>query len=291
MGKLPAVFLILLLLPLVRAQDPPPVSGMDTLYFLNLPERKVDAVEGSDFAHQIAGKSIEDREITVVKEVLSGNVPSFSRKLKPLKITKTLGDEKYELICFVACDYLAVGSDRDYLYMPLAPSMAQYLADSLDCLLPTKHMVDKIYTNSEIKLTPQPIPPTEKMTTIPVFRQHTDSIKQQLAQLGMDRSDTDLMAGHKKDLIISDKIYDPGKPGGRVVIYGWHQSENNPIQPVYSGHIARYADYSHGVRFISRFALINGESILLDDVLKDLVLSKLLSDEGVIQKPYYPILR
>jgi hypothetical protein len=149
-------------------------------------------------------------------------------------------------------------------------------------------MVDKIYMNSDIRLRPQPIPPSDKMTTIPVFRQHTDSIKQQVAQLGMDRSPTDLMAGHKKDLIISNKIYDPGKSGGRVVIYGWHQSENDPIQPVYNGHIARYADYSHGVRFLSRFALINGEPVQMDVVLKDPVLHRLLSVEGMIQKPYYP---
>ncbi len=79
-----------------------------------------------------------------------------------------------------------------------------------------------------------------------------------------------------------DRNYD------RVVIYGWHLSENNPIQPVYNGHIALYADYSHGVRFISDVTFINGDSIQVADILKDSDLSILLSREGIINKPYYP---
>jgi hypothetical protein len=49
-----------------------------------------------------------------------------------------------------------------------------------------------------------------------------------------------------------------------------------------------YADYSHGVRLISKLAFINGDSIHIDDILKDSNLSMLLSSEGVISKPYYP---
>jgi hypothetical protein len=126
------------------------------------------------------------------------------------------------------------------------------------------------------------------MTTIQIFRQHTDSIKQQISQLGLDRSANSILAGHKKDIIISNKVYSPDRNYKRVVIYGWHLSENNPIQPVYNGHIAMYADYSHGVRLISKLAFINGDSIHIDDILKDSNLSMLLSSEGVISKPYYP---
>ena len=158
----------------------------------------------------------------------------------------------------------------------MTPSSAQYLADKLNCSLPTKKIVDNIYANSEMKLSPQPIPPSDKMTTIQVFKQHTDSIKQQISQLD------------KKDIIISNKVYSPDRNYARVVIYGWHLSENNPIQPVYNGHIATYADYSHGVRLISKLAFINGDSIHVDDILKDSNFSMLLSSEGVISKPYYP---
>jgi hypothetical protein len=70
--------------------------------------------------------------------------------------------------------------------MPLTPLTAQYIANRLDCLLPTKKKVDIIYVKAEIKLRPQPIPPSEMMTTIPIFWQHIDSIKQQMIKIGFD---------------------------------------------------------------------------------------------------------
>jgi len=280
--------LILVFIQAICAQAKSSFSIGDTTIYLNIPERPAYAIEGSDFVAQLTGLSIIDREIAVVREILSGNVPSFSRKLRSLKISQNVDATNYELIYFVACDYMAIGSDQDYLYMPLTPSTAQYLAYKLNCSLPTKKIVDNIYTNSEITLSPQPIPPSDKMTTIQVFEQHTDSIKQQFSLSGFDRSADGIVAGHKKDIIISNKIYDPDRTNERVVIYGWHLSEGNPIQPVYNGHTAMYADYSHGVRLVSNIAFINGDPIHLDDILRDPILSILLSSEGVISKPYYP---
>ena len=280
--------LILVFIQAICAQAKSSFSTGDTTIYLNIPERPAYAIEGSEFVVQVSGLSVEDREKAVVREILSGNVPSFSRKLYSLKISQTVDSEDYELIYFLTCDYMAIGSDQDYLYIPLTPSTAQYLADELNCSLPTRKIVDKIYANSEITLSPQPIPPSDKMTTIQVFEEHTDSIKQQFSILGFDRSAFGIVAGHKKDIIISNIIYDSDGTNDKVVIYGWHLSENNPIQPVYNGHTAMYADYSHGVRLISRLAFINGDSIHLDDILRDPNLSTLLSSEGVISKPFYP---
>jgi hypothetical protein len=260
----------------------------DEIRYLNIPDRPANAVEGSEFAQQVTGLNLEDREKAVVREILLGNVPSFSRKLRPLTINKIINSTNYELTFYTVCDYMAIGSDQNYLYMPMTPAAAQYLADNLNCTLPTKKMVDIIYSKAEIKLHPQPIPPSDKMTTVPVFQQHTDSIKRQISQIGFDRSADNIIAGHKKDIIISNKIYSNDRNYDRVVIYGWHLSVNNPIQPVYNGHIAAYADYSHGVRLISNTALLNGDSIQVDDILTSAGLSPLLSDEGVINKPYYP---
>ena len=260
----------------------------DTIRYLNIPERLENAVCGSEFANQVIGLSITDREKAIVKEILSGNVPSFSRKLKPLKITKAVNGKSYELIFFTTCDYIAIGSDDDYLYIPMTPSTAQYLADNMRCSLPTKKMVDIIYTKAAVKLAPQPIPPSDKMTTVPLFMQHTDSIAQQIMQMGLDRSANHIIAGHKKDIIISNKIYDTARTSDRVVIYGWHLDKNDPIQPVHNGHHALYADYSHGVRLISELAFINGDTMLVENILKDRNLSILLSGEGVISKPNYP---
>jgi len=283
-----SIILIIVFIQVICAQSKSSFSNSNTLCYLNIPKRPANANEGSEFVAQVTGLSITDRETAVVREILSGNVPSFSRKLRSLKISQTVDAKKYELIYFSVCDYMAIGSDQDYLYISMTPTTAQYLADKLNCSLPTKKIVDNIYANSEMKLSPQPIPPSDKMTTIQVFKQHTDSIKQQISQLEFDRSANSIIAGHKKDIIISNNVYSPDRNYARVVIYGWHLSENNPIQPVYNGHIATYADYSHGVRLISKLAFINGDSIHVDDILKDSNFSMLLSSEGVISKPYYP---
>ncbi len=264
------------------------IGKNDTIKYLSLPERPAYAVVGSMFASQITGLSLEEREKAIVKEIFRGNVPSFSRKLKALTITKAIDTTNYKLTFYTVCDYLAIGSDADYLYIPLTPSTAQFIADSLRCTLPTKKIVDIVYDKSDIKLYPQPIPPSDKMTTVPVFKHHTDSINLQIAQIGFDRSADFIIAGHKKDIIISNKIYSNDRNYDRVVIYGWHLSVDNPIQPVYNGHIATYADYSHGVRLISDTVLINGTLTTIEEILKDTKLWVLLSDEGIISKPYYP---
>jgi hypothetical protein len=282
------MFLLMIVLQVMSAQPESSYRIYDTLFYLNIPERDADAMDGSDFVTQLTGHSIADRERAVVREILSGNVPSFSRKFRAIKLCQTVDVDTFELIYFVACDYLAIGSDQDYLYIPLTPSTAQYLADTLNCSLPTSEIVDQVYRASEITLAPQPIPPSEKMTSVEVFEQHTDSIYHQFSLAGFDRTAGLIVAGHKKDIIISNKIYSSDRDFDRVVIYGWHLSEYNPIQPVYNGHIARYADYSHGVRFIYNPALINGDSIQLDKILTDPILAPLLSGEGVISKPYYP---
>ena len=295
---LKTIALILLSTQVIFGQPKSPVTANnnrlksatnDTIWYLNIPDRAADAVDGETFANQVTGLSLDEREKAVVSEILSGNVPSFSRKLRAISLHQTINSKNYDLTFFTVCDYMAIGSDQNYLYMPMTPSTAQYLADRLNCSLPTKKMVDMIYNKAEIKLTPQPIPPSAKMTTIPVFMQHTDSIKQQISQLGFDRSGNYIIAGHKKDIIISNKIYSPDRNYDRVVIYGWHLSENHPIQPVYNGHNAKYADYSHGVRFISKIVLLNGDSTKIEDILKNPNMASLLSDEGVISKPYYPV--
>ncbi len=85
--------------------------------------------------------------------------------------------------------------------------------------------------------------------------------------------------------MISNRI---SETPGKVVIYGWHLLDGSPIQPVYSGHIERYADYSHGIRFVARNILVDGVPRDLYDVLRDPLLAPILSSEGGILEPSYP---
>ena len=100
-----------------------------------------------------------------------------------------------------------------------------------------------------------------------------------------------LVGGHKKDVIISNRIYTNLKPTvpKPVVIYGWHQTNGTPIQPVYNGHEETYADYSHGIRLVRDSMIVDGDCHDCKVLLKDPDLSALLSDEGVILRPGYGI--
>lgn len=53
-------------------------------------------------------------------------------------------------------------------------------------------------------------------------------------------------------------------------------------------HHDRYVDYSHGVRLFCRYVLVDGKRYAIDEILRDPVLYKLLSDEeGVMEKTSY----
>jgi hypothetical protein len=106
------------------------------------------------------------------------------------------------------------------------------------------------------------------------FEEHNAQIEKQMKDAGGKPGQ--LIAGIKKDVILSARLAD--KPD-KVVIYGWHKPGGNPIQPVYSGHVDWYVDYSHGIRLINNQVLIDGGVALLTDLLKDPLLYKIFSDE------------
>lgn len=261
-----------------------------TAQTLKLPQRKADALTGSAFAKLIADSSLTlaKREKIIFKEIKNGNVPNFLRKLT--KITdstdRDLGIDKISVNYYVLPDYFCIGSDEDFFYVPMTPILAQKVADLTKCSLPTKKIVDKIYKNATIKLQPKPIPPTKAMTTVPVFIAHTEIINMQLNDFNAQHKNSELTAGHKKDIIISNKIY--GEKSARVVIYGWHKLDGKPIQPFYNKHTNTWADYSHGVRLVQNTVWLNGKKTKIAKVLKNEKLSILISDEGIIEKPFYP---
>ena len=68
------------------AQQEYPIFPGDTLRCLKIPERPAPARDASALIDLLNGLSIADREAAVVREVLSGNIPSFSQHLVPLII-------------------------------------------------------------------------------------------------------------------------------------------------------------------------------------------------------------
>ncbi|MEO5804638.1 MAG: hypothetical protein ABIR24_14020 [Verrucomicrobiota bacterium] len=251
---------------------------------IELPPRPASGMTGLKFVEAIVFLDLQPREEKVFSEITNGNIPEFLRKLCPVTVTNIANGKTNTATYFVASDYLAVGSDEDYFLTPLTPFTAQKIADALGCTLPTRKMVNDIYSNAIVKLPPSPIPPTPAMITVPIFKQHHDTVRQQRLALLKKFPLGALTAGDKKDLVITSRLTNsPNK----VAIYGWHQTNGVPIQPLYLGHTANWADYSHGIRLVQKKMLVNGVSKTVAEVLADPELAGLLSDEGIVSQAKY----
>lgn len=248
-----------------------------------LPERQPTAPTGRQFVAQIQRLSDFEREQAVVNEILRGNFPNFLRQLKPV-VFKHVDRQgrKLVLTSYVMPDYIAVGSDEDFVRFPINLLSANEINQALGFILPTRKMVNQIYKSAPLKLSPVPMRPGPRMTTTAYFTKHNAIIGSQLKNLGVQ--EPVFVAGHKKDVVQTNKLK---KKPGAIAIYGWHRLENGrPIQPLSTVHVARYADYSHGIRMVSEWATlnINGESrtVNLKKVIESHQLNHLVSDEGPI---------
>ena len=242
---------------------------------LRLPARPAHAVGGSEFARRTSGLSSEERDRAVVAELERGNMPSFLGHLTPVKLTTNAPDgQAVAATIWVTPDYLAIGSDDDFLYVPLTYTSATAVADRFGSVLPTASMVDAIYEQSAHHLTPVPLPAGPLMRSNLYLSRHQQRIDEQRSGLPLG----ELISGHKKDLVLSNRL---GQLPGRVAIYGWHRAPRQPIQPLSTVHGAQYVDYSHGVRLVSAVVLVDGQPRSIYDALQDSRIAPVLSREGV----------
>ncbi|MEY3161034.1 MAG: hypothetical protein RIT25_1025, partial [Planctomycetota bacterium] len=184
---------------------------------------------------------------------------------------------------WVAPDWFGFGTEADWFRMPMAPPLAQRIADRLDCTLPTRRMSDAIWQQAAVKVAPRPISPKEHdICSVAQFHRHHAMVEAQLQ--GADRAQ--LVAGAKKDVVVSALVAAHPR---RVVIYGWHQPDGKPIQPLSKVHGFGHVDYSHGIRFVARAMELDGVPTTVAAVLADPKLHVLLSDEGPIAVTRYPV--
>ena len=152
------------------------------------------------------------------------------------------------------------------------------VAERFGFLLPTRKMVDAIYSQCVSRFAPQPLPAGPRMTSTEYYQMHNSLIDQQSRALGFAFGV--LAAGHKKDVVVTNRLI--ARPG-QIAIYGWHRGIGDPIQPLSTVHGAGYADYSHGIRLVSRLALVEGGLRPVIDILLDKAFANVLSDEGTIR--------
>lgn len=252
---------------------------------LNIPKRMADAESGAAFMQRIASLPLSEREEEIYKAIVSGNVPGFLRNTVTLKgeFADSAGI-KHQVIYEAMPDYLAVGNDTDFCRIPINPMTAQRLATVFGASMLTAKLSDHIYQMAQVRLTPfNYIPVGNANELVTKFQEHNTQIEKQRKEAGGINGQ--LIAGIKKDVILSNRI---AKQPGKVVIYGWHKSGGKPIQPVYSGHVGWYVDYSHGIRFINNQVLIDGKPALFSDILKHPVFFRIFSNENLpMEQPFY----
>jgi len=255
---------------LAAAQIPQMASG--------IPVAPEDALTGAQFAETVSHVDREQREGLILDQLLKGNLPGFLRKLVPVQLEhRTESGKRLAATIFVMPDYLAIGQDHDFLRIPMDLHTAVTVADRLGFLLPTRKMVDAIYDQSAFHFTPQPLPAGPRMTSTAYYRTHNAMIDQQSQARGFRFGA--LVSGHKKDVVMTNRLI---SHPGQIAIYGWHRAMGDPIQPLSTVHGADYADYSHGIRLVSRMAMVDGKLQPVSEILLDSSLAKILSDEGTI---------
>lgn len=241
-----------------------------------IPPRNPDAPTGSEFAQKHMLMDAENRDSAAFEEIISGNVPCALRQ--PVFVTDSLFDlygRPHKITIAVLPDFISIGSDDDFMRIPLLPTTAQKIADYYGAILPTRKISDIIHRHSTVKTEPHPMTPDASMTTLPVFARHDSIIEYELRTAGYVPGS--LIAGHKKDIVITNRI---ANEPGRLFIYGWHHPDGKAIQPLSAAHDIHYVDYSHGVRLIKDEILIDDKPYSLKQILKDPVLYHLFSDEA-----------
>lgn len=271
--------------PAVAMIEPAPLAtrssadGCGAALARAIPRRPRSAAGGREVLAGLAGAGGTTRDAALVRAVEQGNVPDHLRQLVPVTMAGTQPDgRRVQITLCVMPDYLAVGSDQDFVRIPLGLPAANRLAERFDMLLPTARMVDAIHAQARVRLTPSPMTPGAQMASTGYLVTHNATVEAQRRATGAALGH--LVSGHKKDVVLTNRLT---RVSGRVAIYGWHRGNGQPIQPLSTVHGQHYADYSHGIRLISRTAFVGGRAVDLLDLLADRRYAGVLTgDEGPI---------
>lgn len=256
------------------------LSSCKLAYFY-IPQESKKPIKGTEFFDLVKDSTWQAREELELKLIFEGNTPERSRFFLPINFTfyDSTQNKYLDVRYFVSKDYISIGTNKDFMRIPMTPILAQKVVDHFHCFLPTRKIVNDIYKNAKIKIAPFPL--TEHRDSILTFYQHNQLIEKER------KGKNGLIAGIKKDIVITDKI-NSGPKTNKVAIYGWHKLDGNPIQPLYTGHVNWYVDYSHGVRLVSRTIYIDGKKYDFTEILKSNSLRKILSDEDTNDFIRYP---
>ncbi len=268
-----------------------------------VPDRDPSAMSATDFVAAIGPvPRIPNREEMIFTELSKGNVPGWLRVFKAIEVSA--GGHLATL--WVSRDCMCIGSDDDWVRVPMNGHVAQRVADAWGCSLLTKKTAMDLWKAADVKLAPYPWGAPYDADMLAVHRipeqnkrildgrgqpGEADFIRGLREQLPTNGENWPLIAGHHKDVVLTPAIQN--RPD-RLAIWGWVQPNGVPIQGLQpSAHEVTYEDYSHGIRLVASDVWVtpagqDARFMTYAEVLADPALHGLVSDEGVSTFCRYP---
>jgi hypothetical protein len=282
----------------------------------DFPPRSRGALGGRAFMRAIRGTgrphNWNAREDAIYEQLRNGNLPdALIRRWVRINLSVTRNGRTIRGSVEVLPDYLCIGSDSDYVYIPMDPLTAQQVAFVLDLNLPTAKICHAIY-----RATPQgqriggiardyfrspsrrqTAPRGASQTSTAAYAEHSDAIKARMRARGIPFGA--LVAGHKKDVVISKRLR--GTPN-KIAFHGFYDASGVPFEPCRDpgpptqgckerpalAHLRQFCDYAQGVRLVRDRMIVDGRPMSMRTVLRSSTLSWLISAEGPIDPPHIP---
>lgn len=302
-------------LPAIEADGAEDTPGLRAEFF---PPRDASAPAGRAFMARIAGERAPadpiSREEQIVAALTSGNMPDRLLRWVPITLTHQATSGPITGTVRVLPDYLSVGNDADFVRVPLDAVSAQRVADAFKVMLPTARICHAIYEQTPARQRVNAIQRDyyladaarrtaargRDQTSTAAYLEHSEAIQARMTTAGLTFGE--LVAGHKKDVVIARRLH---TTPDHVAFQGFYDGQGFPFEPCYENaerrprpdcrkdnptlaHTRRFSDYAQGVRLLHPWMIVNGRRRTVADVLADPELSALISSEGPIVPPRIP---
>lgn len=250
-----------------------------------IPRLSERALSGREFMEEYKKLEPAQRHMLVLQQLAIGNVPDHFKQFETIRVESGKGNV---LEMQVARHGLRIGTDADYVEVPLDGPTAMAAAEIYGCTLPTPWISDQIHTAAEANGGIVPFisaPEIAKRLSIEWNPNKPDGNWMRSAEFVAERNrmlreycqkhgitDEQLTYGYHKD--ITHPLPGTTKPG-MLEIYGGCYASGDRVQPISGGfHGAKYFDYSHQARFIRATIKINGKVMNISDFMNNLDYAK-----------------
>lgn len=238
----------------------------------------------SELRESLPDKPTAKREELIIQRFADGGYLPIRWCAISVEIGSYLG------IVYVSNDALKLGEPDSFCRVNVSHRGAQIIVDMLGLALLTDKLADAVHEQAVVSLPPKLQPDSVQNGTMgwtEVMERHSRHVEYGIA------GRSGLVSTVGKHWITHDKLLN--KPM-RAVNYGWHDKKAPYMgrgglrmwQTVGTAHDWNHVDYSQTLVPANRVMLVNGEEMLLEDVMRHPELSKLVSYDGPMKATRHP---